>query len=554
MAGTHRGRTSASVRTVSAFLFLFAAAALAALAAVGGPGGVSAQAPDLSFRLPDDTPVAGDDCPLPPGGDPILLGDPPRLQVDVVVLKPPLPVENGIPYPNRDPSLCPRLKPPYPLGSRTLVQALGFPAGVQGVYEWDFGAGGASAWYQSTALGTKQVGVTLTAAGQQAQDTSGYIHVFDAELTFEGGSADPQDDEEDNPGFFMAVGGPRKLLTMSLSPANPHDLMPDGFLHALETRPAPPPYQVSLSGYPHVAFYTQAVGGDPLAETNWGWKETGPNEFTESPAPEQVYVEAVSPGNQNVGFGLNIAAPAELIFWEGAPAEAQDWVKVTVLNLLTAWDLDGLVADEDEDDPGAFIHFNVDNDNASDNKVGGAKHPGGDYLETGPVAGENDLKGVKMCVGSATPVQGVMTLSRSAGIRVWKSGTKGAAHAVLVGVDQKSWDLSDADERNAFNAVKNDLFVEGVAGGSASLQLTYAPPGGQAPISDTIHYTCIAADCGNQPLTGRRQFFQAAFPGSLKHCEWSITGNASSQYNCISYSVGITDYYYAGHESVCRGR
>ena len=182
------------------------------------------------------------------------------------------------------------------------------------------------------------------------------IRVFNAELTFPGGSADPQDDEEDNPGFFMAVGGPRKLLTMSLSPANPHDLMPDGFLHALETRPAPPPYQVSLSGYPHVAFYTQAVGGDPLAETNWGWKETGPNEFTESPAPEQVYVEAVSPGNQNVGFGLNIAAPAELIFWEGAPAEAQDWVKVTAVQV----DLDivGITSEELEDDPGGFIAKN----------------------------------------------------------------------------------------------------------------------------------------------------------------------------------------------------
>jgi len=64
--------------------------------------------------------------------------------------------------------------------------------------------------------------------------------------------------------------------------------------------------------------------------------------------------------------------------------------------------------------------------------------------------------------------------------------------------------------------------------------------------SGRVRYTFIAADCGNQPRTdnGQRQRFENAFP-NLVRCEWSITGEATNRYNCIAWSIGETDWWYA---------
>ena len=42
--------------------------------------------------------------------------------------------------------------------------------------------------------------------------------------------------------------------------------------------------------------------------------------------------------------------------------------------------------DDCEETDGAFVHWNIDNDDSSDNSIGGSKRPGGDFLQSGTVA------------------------------------------------------------------------------------------------------------------------------------------------------------------------
>ena len=80
-------------------------------------------------------------------------------------------------------------------------------------------------------------------------------------------------------------------------------------------------------------------------------------------------------------------------------------------------------------------------------------------------------------------------------------------------------------------------------------------------ISDRVKYTCIAADCGDQPWVppagvqfnsdGELIFFrnQQLVRGSylnLIGCEWSVIGDASKFYNCVAWSVGKTNVAFEG--------
>jgi len=210
---------------------------------------------------------------------------------------------------------------------------------------------------------------------------------------------------------------------------------------------------------------------------------------------------------------------------------------------MTANDLDGTVAEQNEQDPGAFVHFNLDNDDSSDNTVGAPKHPGADYLgTTDSVTGEDDLKSLTMSL-TPLPDSGSVVLSIQINTKIWKNATKGSSNIVLAS-GSKTWDLSNPNQRDEFQALCSSLWVEGVGTGSGSITLTYDVG------SDTIKYTFIAADCGDQPKTedehypgageSQRTAFENAFP-NLKQCEWSITHNTVTDgYNCIAWSVLIT--------------
>ncbi len=246
---------------------------------------------------------------------------------------------------------------------------------------------------------------------------------------------------------------------------------------------------------------------------------------------------------------------------------------VVVVDLdMSARDLDGVVSEGNELVPGAYVYFNVDNDDGSDNTQGAPpKYPGGDHLEIGPIIGEDDLKQAEI-VMDYVPNTGKIILKRSnTNLRVWSSQAKGADKQILVATNEKIWDLSVTGQPAEFNNVKNNLWVEGYESGSANLTVEYQNPSNNIIDYDTVKYTFIAAICGDQPKTEgppeapphhidpntgkvytQREAFEGvggAFP-LLVRSEWSITDNRvisyedPGAYNCIAWSVGITNNFY----------
>jgi hypothetical protein len=213
---------------------------------------------------------------------------------------------------------------------------------------------------------------------------------------------------------------------------------------------------------------------------------------------------------------------------------------------LRAIDLDGIVAEQDEATPGAFVHWNIDNDDKSDNAVAGPgnKHPGGDYLQVGTAAvtGEDDLKQLAMSFGSdfGSGTIALSILDNKA--KLWKIPTKGSANLVLAGPSEKTWDLGNAQQKAELLALSSSLWVEGVAEGPSQIKLAYRNVAGTEISSDLVKYTFIAANCGRQPKTvpfDERMDAIVLFP-KLVHGEWSITAGATPAYNCIAWSIGNT--------------
>jgi len=213
---------------------------------------------------------------------------------------------------------------------------------------------------------------------------------------------------------------------------------------------------------------------------------------------------------------------------------------------LSAIDLYGTVAEGNEENPGAYVHYNIDNDNG--NTSGG--NPIADKDEDGPVSGENDLKQATITLKPSSLETGKVILKRSnTKVRTWKSSTKGGNNKILVDSNEKTWDLSDSNQRQDFNNVKNNLWVEGYQdNGSSNLTAEYRDAENNLVGSDTIKYTFIGAICGRQPTPSERNDAGSTFP-NLIHCEWSITGEATPIYNCIAWSVGETTTWYVDVEA-----
>lgn len=222
---------------------------------------------------------------------------------------------------------------------------------------------------------------------------------------------------------------------------------------------------------------------------------------------------------------------------------AVDASKYTVVNVdLRATDLHAMVHDRDEDSPGAFVHWNIDNDDDSDNGVGGPKRPGADYLQQESVVFEDDLCQLLALFGPALAEGSVTLAIDSPNARIWKSTDKGADNLVLSGAGARTWNLSDAGARNEFMSLCAGVaWVEGVGEGICDITLAYSSQSGVAACSDKVKYTFVAADCGRQPRTGIEMNTAIVRLPGLKGCEWSITGDATRNYNCIAWSVGIND-------------
>ncbi|MCS7253995.1 MAG: hypothetical protein RMK18_10285 [Armatimonadota bacterium] len=189
-----------------------------------------------------------------------------------------------------------------------------------------------------------------------------------------------------------------------------------------------------------------------------------------------------------------------------------------IINLVSTDLFKSPVPEDEEENPGVFVHFNLDNDDSSDNKVGATKHPGGDCLQIkASVVGEEDLKKARILfprIRGVVPNGGkillkVRLVSGRNHARVWKSQKKGEGNKVLVGVYEKSWDLSDPVQRQAFLEIKDNLWVEGMENNSVCLlEVGYKKKINrkwQVVAWEKVKYTFIAADCGNQPRTSERQ-------------------------------------------------
>jgi hypothetical protein len=202
---------------------------------------------------------------------------------------------------------------------------------------------------------------------------------------------------------------------------------------------------------------------------------------------------------------------------------------------LQATDLYGTLLPSEELDPGAYVHYNIDDDNASSTE---------DHEED-DVSDEDDLKNLNILVDDSAMIDTVVLSRSNASAQVWKSATKGAGNKILTGSTyqpdtdgngKKTWDLSNPTQRQDFNSVKDSLYVEGRDEGTATLKVKYQNEATE--VEDTINYTFIAATCGEQPDALTRLQREAIFP-ALVGCEYSITAPQSLDYNCIAWSVEI---------------
>lgn len=212
---------------------------------------------------------------------------------------------------------------------------------------------------------------------------------------------------------------------------------------------------------------------------------------------------------------------------------------------LQASDLFGSVEEAVEENPGAYIHRNIDNDNA--NTDGNGSPINDETEDTLSVENENDLNSISIDLQPADIYEGTVKIWRTnTKARVWSDSGKGAANAVVTDSTYKMWRLYDETERSDFNDKKSHLFVEGYLDvGNTLLTAEFRPPEGAVLDYDRVKCNFIAATCGDQPTPDQRIRFEQEFP-NLIHCEWSITdqGYPNDAYNCIAWSVGESDIWY----------
>lgn len=218
---------------------------------------------------------------------------------------------------------------------------------------------------------------------------------------------------------------------------------------------------------------------------------------------------------------------------------------------LQVTDLFGTVSEDVEHTTGAFIHFNIDNDNRNttdpDNPDMGPPIP--DHSEQDFVQWENDLVPAKISLWPLA-IGNVRILRDNEHLRVWCSPTKEASSAILVQNGERKWDLANEGERKEFEQIKESLWVEGCGGDSSGLTVQYSYHGDRYDFSDYVKFVFLSANCGRQPTPNEERTLHDAFPYGmglpLIGCEYSITGEHDKKYNCVAWSVDEDNVIYKG--------
>ena len=220
------------------------------------------------------------------------------------------------------------------------------------------------------------------------------------------------------------------------------------------------------------------------------------------------------------------------------------------------------IPNDEKLDPGAFVHWNIDNDYGNDNKIPNRKHPGADYenlfVGTWGQEKEDDLQPLILNVEPIPTVGKISLSAEGKKARIYENHNKiqisGLPSTIIIGSSGfKTWDLSIPNELNDFEkTVGKSIYIEGVKQGECVLTLKYENAG-FAVVEDKAKYTFIAANCGRQPVTkppnfesisvNERKKVKDVLFNQITHCEWSITeGDFASEndnYNCIAWSVGL---------------
>jgi len=421
----------------------------------------------------------------------------------------------------------------YTLGPGTLT-FIGDPAGSLSV--------------KTSTPGTYTMTATYTYMADSDSDQSGDLVVFSGNVDVGGEDGDPDDPEDERPwdddqevtvGAFLPLSTPEEpyRAPVKLSVANDADL-PEGKMRLLVT-----------GGGDHIEIWSGPAGGELLYPNDHKPWEPDPLEFSAYIA-KTVYME---PKSVTAVRDIEL----QLVVGANAGGEWQEWTadaaKATIVDVnLAARDLDHAeeypLPEWEEENPGAYVHYNIDSDNGS---IEGGLAPVADKDETDEVANENDLKKL---VGSLLPAsleEGTVVLKRGgSAARVWDHPQKGdSSHQVLVDDNEKTWDLSNADQRAHWEANRDNLYVEGYEEDDSSLTLEFKDPYGNVICSDTVKYTFIGAVCGiRQPDWAERLEMHSSHP-ALVHCEWSIMEPERGEdpdptYNCIAWSVDVDDEWY----------
>jgi len=214
---------------------------------------------------------------------------------------------------------------------------------------------------------------------------------------------------------------------------------------------------------------------------------------------------------------------------------------------LTAYDLSHVsnpIPEDLEETPGALIHFNIDNDNRN---VAEGQNPDfgwpiPDWSEEGFVENEDDL--TKLTINlDYVPNRGTVVLwLENDSLKLWTSPQKGTDSLFLTSEKEKRWSLSDPIQKEEFEKVRKNLWVEGCGSSSAYILASYLSNIRDIS-SDKVNYNFLAALSGRQPNNAEHKYAKDWLP-SLIDCEWSVTGDLSTAYNCIAHSVSEYDVAY----------
>lgn len=320
-----------------------------------------------------------------------------------------------------------------------------------------------------------------------------------------------EEKSEVRPGAFLGV-AKRKSMELIVEPKSIND-------------------DVTLQLGANLKLFDAKTGGNEITARTWKANQI----------PSDIYLEGTSVSSSMRDQDI-------LLSWN----TFSDNAKVTIIDgVLNAVSLDdssptGYSVVTDKTGEGAYVHWNIDNDDNSRIVRGEpAKHPGGDYKQN-HVAGENDLLPLSMSLSPYSILNtGIVTLTTGNNSKIWSSRTKGPSqfnNSNLVLTNSKSWNFANTTQKNNFKNLAASLFVEGINQGKSEFKYEFIPPVGSTIELDKVKYNFIAANCGRQPRIAERNDLTSTtnFP-RLKSCEWGIIGPTDSRYNCIAYSVGLTD-------------